>query len=63
LVGVSVLFGLGDFFFYKQIERFSFLMIPLAFFLTFSFVNKTFSIPATVLYYITFGYSLVNFFL
>ncbi len=63
LVGVCVLFGLGDFFFFGQIERFSFLMIPLAFFLTFSFVNKTFMIPATVLFYITFVYSLVNFFL
>lgn len=63
LVGVSVLFGLGDYFFFGQIERFSFLMIPLAFFLTFSFVNKTFMITATVLFYITFVYSLVNFFL
>jgi hypothetical protein len=63
LVGVSVLFGLGDYLFFGQIERFSFLMIPLAFFLTFSFVNKTFMIPATVLFYITFIYSLVNFFL
>lgn len=62
LVFVGVLFGLGDFLFFQQIERFSFLMIPLSFFLTFSFSNKTFGIVASILFYLTLLYSLINFF-
>lgn len=63
LIGVGVLFGLVDFIFFRQIERFSFLMIPLSFFLTFSFTNKTVGLTATVLFYVTLIYSLVNFFI
>lgn len=63
LVVIGVLFGLADFIFFDQIERFSFLMIPLSFFLTFSFSNKTFGVMASVLFYMTFLYSLINFFL
>lgn len=63
LMGVGVIFGLVDFIFSRQIERFSFLMIPLSFFLTFSFTNKTVGLTATVLFYVTFIYSLVNFFI
>jgi hypothetical protein len=63
LVAVGILFGLGDFIFFRQIERFSFLMIPLSFFLTFSFTDKTFGISASILFYLTFVYSLINFFL
>lgn len=62
LVGVGILYGLADFIFFGQIERFSFLMIPLSFFLTFSFSNKTFGIVAMVLFYLTLIYSLINFF-
>jgi hypothetical protein len=63
LVAVGIVFGLVDLIFFRQIERFSFLMIPLSFFLTFSFTNKTFSVAASILFYLTFGYSLINFFL
>lgn len=63
LVAIGVVFGLADFIFFNQIERFSFLMIPLSFFLTFSFSNKTFGVMASVLFYMTFLYSLINFFL
>jgi hypothetical protein len=62
LVGVGILYGLVDFIFFRQIERFSFLMIPLSFFLSFSFSNKTFGILAMVLFYLTLGYSFINFF-
>lgn len=62
LVGVGIIYGLVDFIFFRQIERFSFLMIPLSFFLTFSFSNKTFGIVAMVLFYLTLGYSFINFF-
>ena len=63
MVLIGVLFGFMDFFVFGQIERFSFLMIPLSFFLSYSFKNKTFGGFAIVLYYLTFIYSLVNFFL
>ena len=63
LVAVGVLLGLIDFVFFQQIERFSFLMIPLSFFLTFSFSNKTVGLTATTLFYLTFAYSFVNFFM
>lgn len=62
LVLISVLFGVVDFYLFRQIERFSFLMLPLSFFLTFSFSNKTFGGMATVLFYLTFAYSLIKFF-
>lgn len=63
LVFVSVVIGVADFVYFNQIERFSFLMIPLSFFLTFSFTHKTFAKIASVLFYITLVYSFVNFFL
>ncbi len=59
-----VALGLGvlDFILFRQIERFSFMMIALAIFLTFSFTSKTFSIIATALFYLTLGYSFTKFF-
>lgn len=63
LLGVGLIYGLIDFIFFDQIERFSFLMVPLSFFLTFSFSHKTFGGVASVLFYLTFLYSLINFFL
>jgi len=63
LVSMGVIFGLVDLFFFKQIERFSFLMLPLSFFLTFSFSNKTFGGIATFLFYLTFLYSWIKFFI
>ncbi len=61
LVGVS--FGVIDFILFRQIERFSFLMIPLSFFLTFSFTHKTFGVIASILFYLTLAYSFVKFFM
>lgn len=63
LVVVGILFGIIDFYFFSQIERFSFLMLPLSFFLTFSFSHKTFGMMASFLFYLTFTYSLIKFFL
>ncbi len=60
---VGLIYGLIDFLFFDQIERFSFLMVPLSFFLTFSFSHKTFGGVASALFYLTFLYSLINFFL
>ena len=63
LVLLGAIFGIADFFTFGQIERFSFLMIPLSFFLPFSFASQTFGGLATFLFYITFGYSCLKFFL
>lgn len=63
LVLVGILFGVVDFYLFRQIERFSFLMLPLSFFLTFSFSNKTFGGMASVLFYLTFAYSWIKFFI
>jgi hypothetical protein len=63
LVLLGAIFGVADFFMFGQIERFSFLMIPLSFFLPFSFSSPTFGGLAAFLFYITFGYSCLKFFL
>jgi hypothetical protein len=63
LVFLGALFGIADFFMFGQIERFSFLMIPLSFFLPFSFTSQTFGGLAAFLFYVTFGYSCLKFFL
>jgi len=63
LVLLGAVFGVADFFMFGQIERFSFLMIPLSFFLPFSFTSQTFGGLAAFLFYITFGYSCLKFFL
>ena len=58
----GIIIGLIDFFFYNQIQRFSLIMIPFAFFLTFSFFHKTLSAVAIGLFYITLSYSFLKFF-
>ena len=63
LLLIGILFGVVDFIIYRQIERFSFLMLPLSFFLTFSFVHKTFGLMASVLFYLTFTYSIIKYFI
>jgi hypothetical protein len=62
LMIVGFIYGMIDFIFFDQIERFSFLMVPLAFFLPFSFMHKKLMGAASVLFYLTFFYSLINFF-
>jgi hypothetical protein len=66
LVFIGIIFGTVDYIIFGQIERFSLLMIPLSFFLTFAFNrmgSKQFDVVATTLFYLTFAYSLINFFL
>jgi hypothetical protein len=55
--------GVIDFLMHQQIQRFSLLMIPFSFFLTFSFSHKTLSSIAIGLFYVTITYSLLKFFL
>lgn len=59
----GLIIGIIDFLIYNQIQRFSLIMIPLAFFLTFSFSHKTLSAVAIGLFYITLSYSFLKFFL
>jgi hypothetical protein len=66
LVLIAVILGLADYFLFNQIERFSLLTIPLSFFLTFAFnrqSNKGFEWVSDTLFYLTFAYSLTNYFL
>jgi hypothetical protein len=63
LIFTSIALGLMDYFYFNQIERFSLLMIPLSFLLTFSFMHKTLFHVANGLFYSTLIYSFVKFFL
>lgn len=58
---IGAAFGIIDFIFFKQFERFSFLMIPLAVFFTFAFSQKSFSAVGSILFYLTLVYSLIKF--
>ncbi len=63
MVIAGLLIGLIDFITHNQIQRFSLIMIPLSFFLTFSYFHKTLSSVAIGLFYITLCYSVIKFFL
>lgn len=63
LILIGIVLGTLDYFKYNQIERFSILMIPLSFLLTYSFTHKTWFHVANGLFYSTLIYSLVKFFL
>lgn len=62
-VVAGLIIGIIDLYFFKQIQRFSLIMIPFSFFLTFSFSHKTLSFVAIGLFYVTFCYSILKFFL
>ena len=63
IVFIAIVFGLIDFIYFHQIERFSLLMIPLSILLTYSFLHKTYAIIASVVFYLTIIYSIVKFFI
>ncbi len=64
IVVAGIVIGILDFFQNNgQIQRFSIIMIPFSFFLTFSFSHKTLSIVAIGLFYVTLTYSVLKFFL
>ncbi len=62
MVFFGIIFGFYDFFKFGQVERFSFLVIPLSFYLSYSFGNKSYHFISLGLFYATFIYSLINFF-
>jgi len=63
LIIIAVFLGVVDFIFYKQIERFSILMIPLSILLSYSFYHKNYGIVSTVVFYLTMLYSVLKFFI
>jgi hypothetical protein len=63
LVFVSICFGLIDFIYFHQIERFSLLLIPLSILLTYSFLHKSYGIISSIVFYLTIIYSVVKFFI
>ena len=63
LVFISLSFGVIDFIFFLQIERFSLLLIPLSILLTYSFLHKSYGIISSIVFYITIIYSVAKFFL
>ncbi|MBI1836533.1 MAG: hypothetical protein HYR91_04640 [Flavobacteriia bacterium] len=62
IIITGIVLGIMDYILFKQIERFSLLMIPLSFLLTYSFTHKTWFHVANGLFYITLIYSFVKFF-
>lgn len=63
LLLISALFGIGDFLIFHQIERFSFIIISLCFFLPYVFIHKTWAPIASGIFYLAFIYSFIKFFI
>ncbi len=63
LIVLAIFLGVVDFIFFKQIERFSLLMIPLSILLSYSFYHKNYGIVSTVVFYLTMLYSVLKFFI
>ncbi len=63
LIVLAIFLGVVDFLFFKQIERFSLLMIPLSILLSYSFYHKNYGIVSTVIFYLTMLYSVLKFFI
>lgn len=60
---LAFIFGINDYLFFDQIERFSFLLIPLSFFLTFAFLKKSLVPISSILLYCVVAYSVLKFFI
>lgn len=63
LIVLAIFLGVVDFLFFRQIERFSLLMIPLSILLSYSFYHKNYGIISTVVFYLTMLYSVLKFFI
>lgn len=59
---VALALGIYDFISYQQIERFSFVVVVFTIYLNFALNNKTFQLIASAMFYLTFTYSIVKFF-
>jgi len=63
VIFITISLGVTDFILFKQIERFSLLMIPLSYLLSYSFLHKRLAIVANVVFYLTILYSVLKFFI
>jgi hypothetical protein len=60
---LSICLGSIHLLYFKQIEHISLTTIPLAILLSYSFLNKRYSILTTFLFYLTIGYAVIKFFI
>jgi len=60
---IAAILGVYDLFFFGQIERFSFFLIPITFFLPFAFTSKTWGGFTEFLFYLAILYSVIKFFI
>jgi hypothetical protein len=63
MIFIGLVIGITDLMLFKQIERFSLMLIPLSFFFSFAFYNKRFSFASSMILLSVFLYSLLKFFL
>lgn len=61
LLGIAL--GIIDWTFFQQYEWFCFIVIPIALFLPFSYLNTRFRFISNLLFYLTFGFSVIKFFI
>lgn len=61
----AIAIGMGsiDLFIFKQNERFSLIVLPLAILLSYSFLSKRFELTATITFYLTIAYAVIKFFI
>jgi len=59
---LGLLLGMVDFLWLGQLERFSIVLIPLCFFLPYTFVSKSWSSVGSFIFYLTLLYSFIKFF-
>jgi hypothetical protein len=60
---IAGILGAYDLFFFGQIERFSFFLIPVSFFLPYAFTSKTWGGITEFLFYLVIIYSVIKFFI
>lgn len=59
---VGLVLGLYDFIFFFQTERLLLILVTLPFFISYAFINRTYSLFAGILFIMALGYSFIKFF-
>jgi hypothetical protein len=59
---LGLLFGIYDFVFYYQIDRFILMLVTLPILVNYSYINRTFNLFSGILFFIALGYSFFKFF-
>lgn len=60
---IGIVLGVSDYMLFGQIERFSFLLIPIPFFLSYAFTLRTYAAVSNFLFYAALVYSYLKFFI